>query len=660
MSEHHDLSALAELCGILPHFYDLHGHERPTSMETQRALLAANGVDVSDDAAIHHSLNRIRHDLHDRWFPDEIIINSGEAAPQNFGLGATWELRLEGDTAIYAQGAPGDHITLPPLPSGIYELTASASGRTEITTVIVAPKHLPLVQELTGLDRIWGLNMALYGARSDRNTGLGDFQDLADVSQVLAGQGAAFVGINPLHNMGFADLSAISPYSPSHRGFLNTSYIALDAIPGLSHAPDLDPFDAIRQADNVEYQAHKHAHNQALDAQYALFVTDASAAARTEFEQFKSDAGHELQDFARFETLSEIHGSDWRLWPRDGLDAAPARSDFHLWLQWVASVQLTQAQSSATDAGMGLGLYLDLAVGPRRDGAEAWCEQSCIAQGVSIGAPPDHLNPEGQNWDLAAFAPRKLKAQRYAPFRRMLARTMQFAGVLRIDHVLGLNRSYWIPDDGSPGGYIRQPFEALLAVIKIEAERHNCIVIGEDLGLVPDGFRDTMWRHGFYGYSVLQYEKDATGAFRDPADCPAQVLSCFATHDTPTLAGYAQGRDIDWWQNLSWINDQQAADMRSQRAAEIAKFPLGSEFKTEIHNLLAHSNASLIAVQLDDVLGAVETQNLPGTIDQHPNWRRKYDISISDLTDDPRLTQTAQIMRDADRTTFKKGLSNED
>jgi 4-alpha-glucanotransferase len=646
VSVEHDLAALADLNGILPSFYDLHGNERSTSPETQKALLNANGIDVSSDTAIANSLAELRHHIDDRWFPEEVIVESGVESFQNFGLGATWQLRLDESDLIVAEGEPRDHITLPPLPSGIYSLTASASGRTEVITVLAAPRRLPAI----GSAKIWGLNLALYGLRSQRNTGIGDFDDLARAAEIAGEQGADFLGINPLHSMGHCDFEAISPYSPSHRGFLNTAYIALDSIPGLEKAPDGIGIDELRAADTVQYHDHKPMHNLTLEALFKSFKKTTSKEAKRDFSEFKSTSGSELLEFASFEAISEIYGPDWRKWPRDHKAAPKGRIDFHMWLQWVAASQLASAQARATSAGMALGLYLDLAVGSRRDGAESWCERSAVAQGVSIGAPPDHLSPAGQNWNLAAFAPRKLKAQRYRPLRRILAQTLRHAGIIRIDHVLGLNRSFWVPDDGSAGGYIRQPFESLLAVIKIEAERHNCAVIGEDLGLVPDGFSETMRDHGFYGYSVLQYEKDEHGAFRNEKNTPAQVLSCFATHDTPTLRGYEVGCDIDWWQKLDWIDAQTADQMRAQRAGEVAAFRGDGDFQTSIHGLLARSNASLVAVQLDDVLGAREAQNLPGTINQHPNWLRKYEVGLEGLSDHPCLKATAQIMRDAGRT----------
>ncbi|MEP1387723.1 MAG: 4-alpha-glucanotransferase [Yoonia sp.] len=646
MTVQDDLAALADICGIVPHFYDLHGQQLPTSPETQRALLAANGIDVSTDDAIRSSLAQLRFDRDDRWFPDEIIVEAGVEAWQNFGLGAAWDIRLDESDDILVSGEPRDQITVPPLDPGIYTLTATASGRTEVITVIAAPKALPSVPDLTGAARLWGMNLALYGLRSERNAGLGDFADLGAVAQVAGGQGADFVGINPLHAMGYADQAAISPYSPSHRGYLNTACIALDALPG---AGDADDYADLRASETVAYQDQKPRHAAALETAFTAFLTKADSADAQTFAAFQSNGGDDLHKFATFEALSEIYGPDWRQWPDTPANPDPARVTFHMWLQWVADRQLSDAQAKAKAGGMALGLYLDLAVGARRDGAESWCAQTAIAQGVSIGAPPDQLSPAGQNWDLAAFAPRKLKAERYRPLRRIIAQTIRHAGIIRIDHVLGLNRSYWIPDDGSPGGYIHQPFESLLAVIKIEAARYNCAVIGEDLGLVPDGFRDTMRSHGFYGYSVLQYEKDDSGAFRTSDAASTQVLSCFATHDTPTVKGYETGHDIDWWENLSWVDRETAENMREQRKADVSRYTENGDFNANVHGILAGSSACLTAVQLDDVLGAKEAQNLPGTIDEHPNWRRKYDIALEDLNDAPALKAMAALMTGAGR-----------
>ncbi len=231
------------------------------------------------------------------------------ASPQEFGLGAHWQLRLDGSDDVIAQGQPDDHITLPPLASGVYALTATASGRTEIITVLAAPKQLPSLKALTGTSKLWGLNLALYGLQSNRNTGLGDFEDLAQAAEIAGVQGAGFIGINPLHTMGHCDVNAISPYSPSHRGFLNTEYIALDRIPGLKTAQDLSDFGDIKLATSVQYQAHKAAHHRSLNASYQRYVDAAPKPAKSEFATFKTKGGSELQDCARVESSIAIHST---------------------------------------------------------------------------------------------------------------------------------------------------------------------------------------------------------------------------------------------------------------------------------------------------------------------------------------------------------------
>jgi 4-alpha-glucanotransferase len=412
----------------------------------------------------------------------------------------------------------------------------------------------------------------------------------------------------------------------------------------------------------IDYAAHRAAHRPALETAFARFEAGATPAERQACDAFRAMGGQALLDFARFEALSESHGADSRKWPAETARApvAPERVAFHIWLQWRADRQLGAAQDSARGAGMALGLYLDLAVGPRLGGAETWGAASAAATGVSLGAPPDQLSPAGQNWQLAALSPNRLRAGRYAALRFVLRQNMRHCGLLRIDHALGLNRSFWLPEDGTPGGYIRQPFDALMAVIAIEAERAGCVVVGEDLGLVPEGFREDMARRGLYGYSVLQYEKDANGHFLPPEALRPQTLACFATHDTPTLAGFWQGRDIAWWERLGWVTQTEAARAMDGRQGEkrdlaglAAPAPLppraGPGLRDTVHARLAQSPAALVAVQLDDILCIEEAQNLPGTVDEHPNWRRRCPQTLQEIETGPDLDKTASIMAHAGR-----------
>lgn len=644
MSRAGQLRELGELLGILPVFHDMSGQERVTPPETYAALARAMGHET-DGEALADSIADLRGQAEARKFPPDVIVAADAPQPLGFGAGHAWSLARADDPHPLLAGE-GD-VMLPPLAPDVYVLRLWDDADAQEVTVLAAPARLPQVGDLIGQSRIWGLSGALYGLVSGRNGGIGDYDDLGRAAQATARHGAAFLGINPVHAMGHAEGDAFSPYSPSHRGFLNTAHIALDQVPGAQ----CDASEALRRAEAVPYSAHKHAHQAALEAAWNMFRQQD----KPRFEAFCRAGGDELDRFAAFEALTELHGPDWRHWPAgvNAAQAAPGRKRFHKWLQWIADGQLAQAVSRAQAAGMSLGLYLDLAVGARQGGAEAWCNADVIAPGVSLGAPPDHLSPEGQSWALAAFNPHRLRAAHYAPLRRILAQNMRHAGVLRIDHVLGLNRSYWVPDDGSPGAYVTQPFAALIALIKIEAARNDTLVIGEDLGLVPDGFRDRMREHGFYGYSVLQYERDGAG-FRTPGMPSPQVLSCFGTHDTPTLQGYAQGRDIDWWQRLGWIDDAAAAHERGRRMQDVVTLRgHAPNLQDAVHWLLAASPADMVCVQLDDALGSIEAQNLPGTVHEHLNWQRRYPVSVDELATHPELTTIGGCMADHGRAARK-------
>lgn len=670
------LNELATLFGILSEFVDLGGHQQFTAKETKLALLRANGLQLDDGAMIQSALKDIKHARATRNYPIEVIVVAGERARFELPENIEWSLRLEGSQEIAFEGRAGADFRLPPLVSGIHTLFVGPDRAREQVRVIAAPRGAPSLESITGQSRIWGLNTALYGLHSKQSRGLGDFQDLAAAAGTVGGMGGAFLGINPVHSIGWAERDTISPYSPSHRGFLNTAHIAADQISGLERCSTA--LAALRNAGDagtsgpvIDYQRHYRSHGKLLQELYKHFESEAEASAKADFEMFCQQQGRALDRFAGFEALSVVHGADWRDWPleiqqadRSGASVPEVAKRFHKWLQWIAFTQLAQAQDTSRDSGMALGLYLDLAVGPRRGAAETWCETDTVADGVSIGAPPDFLSPAGQKWDLAGFAPRKLADTGYQALRDILAQTMRHCGVLRIDHVLGMNRSYWIPDDGSPGGYIKQPFESLLAVVAIEAERASTVVIGEDLGLVPDGFRETMRVRGLYSYSVLQYEKNQDGQINRPDKLRPASLACFGTHDTPTLKGYFEGRDIDWWQKLDWIDADGASDAKSQRQREIAglcdwKSPSDDEavdkhsfdhLNTCVHSALAGSQIAMISVQLDDVLGEAEAQNLPGTIDEHPNWRRRCKIPVEALKTDDSLIRIAKLMKDGARS----------
>lgn len=654
------LHQLADAYGILPMFHDLGGHEHWTSDDTRRALLKAMRVDALSDADAAASLEAFKSEQANRLVPPEFVVTACQGASVPAFRPCEWRLTGEDGREI-ASGHAERHVELPALGVGVYQLEAVSGSYAQTAMIPVAPVKTPALASRVGQERIWGVTAPLYGLRSDRNLGLGDYADLKNLASLIGAAGAGFLGVNPIHNLGWSLTDIASPYSPSHRGFLNTIHIAADAVPGLEGNGKAGSLIETaraavdRSAGLIDYQTVRSRQQPLMEALFGVFKAHAHEPARLRFEAFAGQGGEDLHLFAAFEALASRHGENWHNWP-DALkdpyglpdDACdPAETEFHIWLQWVATEQLNLI-SGASD--LPLGLYLDLAVGARRDGAEAWMGQDGVAKGISLGAPPDHLSPGGQNWHLTAFAPSLCANNGYRSFRSVLRQTMRPAGVIRIDHVLGLNRSFWLPDDGSAGAYVQQPFETLLALAGIEAHQAGCVVVGEDLGLVPDGFRESLEERGIYGYSVLQYEKEWDGSFRDPSHLRAHSLACFATHDTPTLHGFCTGRDIDWWQRLAWIDDDTAARLRDERKTSVAALvPEGADPGQAIHDRLARSPAAMTSVQLDDILGEEEAQNLPGTTDEHPNWRRIYKTALEDLVEDPVLKKKADLMRNAGR-----------
>ena len=314
---------------------------------------------------------------------------------------------------------------------------------------------------------------------------------------------------------------------------------------------------------------------------------------------------------------------------------------------------------------MRLGLYLDLAVGARLGSCEVWADRHVFADGVSQGAPPDTFTQGGQDWGLAPFSPDGLRRSAYRPFVDILRATMRHARLVRIDHILGLSRAFWLPASGEPGGYVRHPMRSLLAITAIEAHRNNCVVVGEDLGLVPADLRRQLKTRGFYGSAVTQLERRANGTFRNPRHYREQTLASFGGHDMPTLAGFANGRDLDWLAELRRIPADDLGKVRAARAAAVedleginGRASPGNRLRgwsagdtDRYHGALARAPSAMVAVQLDDVFGAIEQQNLPGTIDEHPNWQRRVSVTVEKLPSDLRLVRTGEIMTEAGRPT---------
>jgi (1->4)-alpha-D-glucan 1-alpha-D-glucosylmutase len=480
--------------------------------------------------------------------------------------------------------------------------------------------------------RLWGFMVQLYGLRSGRNWGIGDFTDLRTLIEIAAGLGAGVVGVNPLH------ATQGSPYSPSSRHALNVLYIDVEAVPGFDRAPK--SLKRLRESELVDYEGVRKAKLEVLERIFRKTKPKVSASG----------------NFAVFEALREKFSGGWQSWPkgfqepdspevRKFAEANSTRVAFHAWLQRIAREQLDAAQRRAQELGMPLGLYVDLALGADRGGAEVWADQDVFAVGASCGAPPDEFNPLGQDWGLPPYSPRALRAKGYRPFVELLRANMPVGGALRMDHVMALSRLWWIPQGAKPerGGYVNYPFGELLAILAAESRRARCLVIGEDLGTVPAELRAALNQAGVLSYRPLLFEKDAKGEFCPPEAYPRDALVCVSTHDLPTWRGFWEAHDLKLRRKLGLTVDffgelglREAETKKLERVVERAA--------AAAHAYIARTPAKLAMLQPEDVLEVLEQANLPGTVDQHPNWRRKLPLALEQWRSDARVAAHAQAM----------------
>jgi 4-alpha-glucanotransferase len=526
--------------------------------------------------------------------------------------------------------------------------------------------------------RAWGITCQLYGLRSRRNAGIGDFEDLARLAELTGQAGADFLGVNPLHALFYADAGRYSPYAPSSRLFLNPFYIAVDRLARGGAPAGGNDVACARATKLVDYPRVARIKRKAFEAAYEAFCASIARPGSTAMQAFKSfcrERGDALGTFALYEALSEAlvacrHHSGWHTWPapfrhvnshavRRFERENEARITFHKWLQWIAETQLREAQDRAKAAGMRIGLYLDLAVGVAPDGADTWSQPTTIVDGARIGCPPDMFNDNGQDWGLAPLSPAALKARAFAPFAAMLRELMRSAGAVRIDHAMGLTRLYWIPGDAcaTEGAYVRYPAREMLGHLALVSQEQRTVVIGEDLGTVPPGFREVMSEVEIQGYRVLYFEREGDGRFRAPEAYSHKALACLSTHDLPTLKGWWRVSDIDEREAVGLFSAENAARMRADRARDrdlllaalktagllsqslepvlngTSPHPddLPDDLCVAAHALLARASSRLVAAQIEDMVGMSDQANVPGTVSEHPNWRRKLPLDLSDI-----------------------------
>jgi 4-alpha-glucanotransferase len=548
----------------------------------------------------------------------------------------------------------------------------SAGGNEPVSFEKTAPKLEPAYQG--DGRRCWVLAVQLYGVRSRRNWGHGDFSDLADLMEIVADLGGAGIGLNPLHAQ-FYDRpdNSGSPYSPNSRLFLNPLYIDVTAI------EEFDPrssFFAVLDGELINYRAVAAQKIAALRASYRTFRANSSKARRDDFASYRAERGRPLECFAAFETLRQLQPGAWWEWPepwRQPSDAAlrqlreshPDEIGFHEFLQWNAERQLERCRDVARRRGLAIGLYLDTAIGVDAGGADAWMDQTIVLRGLSVGAPPDQFNPAGQDWGLTAYNPHGLVAGRFEPFRQMLRAAMRHAGAVRIDHVLGLMRLYVIPHGlaAGQGAYLRLPFADMLEVVADESRRWHCITIGEDLGTVPENFRATLSAWGVWSYLVVMFERNCDGSFRRPPDYPERAIATFNTHDLPTFAGWISGHDLKTKRAIGVDPGETDDERHGSRAALTAALAVatGSQEHSfdDVVAFLAATPTRLVSIAIEDVLGMADQINVPGTVTEHPNWRRRWPIPLEELASDQRLRRAAAALASAGRGSASASRSNE-
>ncbi|KOT35331.1 4-alpha-glucanotransferase [Streptomyces caelestis] len=671
------MARLAALHGVATSYRPAPDRTVAASATAVTLALAALGVDATTPKAVRAALAARERELGERLLPPTVV---GWDTRTPAALAALPEgTRLHVVTEQGGTRASADH-----LPPGVHEVTATApDGRTARAHLIVAPAGLPAPP-----GRSYGLLVQLYSLLSRRSWGMGDLTDLGELAG-WAGRalGAGFVQVNPLHAAVPGPPTDPSPYRPSSRRFPDPVHLRIEDVPEFAYVDDqgrvralLERAGRLREAvlekgALIDRDAVWEAKREALELVHRVPLGPGRRAA---YDDFRTGQGRALEDHATWCALAEVHGADWHRWPaplRDPRSPGTARArreladrvDFHSRLVWLTDAQLTAAQRAAREAGMPVGIVHDLAVGVHPGGADAWAQQEYFAAGMSVGAPPDAFNARGQDWGLPPWRPDRLAGSGYAPFRALLRGLFRYAGALRVDHVMGLFRLWWVPEGHPPteGTYVRYDAEAMLAVLVLEASRAGATVIGEDLGTVEPGVREALRERGVYGTSVLWFERDWDGDRRPlPPDAwRADCLATATTHDLPPTAARLSGEHVELRDGLGLLT-RPAAEERAEAAADTAEWrelfvrlglmEAGASEEAEIravHRYLLRTPARMVGLWLPDGVGDRRPQNLPGTWDQYPNWRlpiadaRGRPVTLEELTASARLRALMEVLR---------------
>ena len=726
------LERLAALHGIECEYIDNWGQTHTASADTLRALLSAMGVPTGTEEAVAVALAEAEQWPWRRPLPPVQVVRAD--APVRIPLtlpeaeaqrGLRWAVIEEEGTRHEGWLAPADRrleerrsfgqetfqresILLPlALPPGYhrFELLHEETGAPlAAMRLIVTPRTCYQPAAIAGERRVWGMALPLYALRSSRNWGMGDFSDLLAVVDRCAELGADTVALNPLHALFPLRPEHASPYGPSSRLFLNVLYLDVESVVGFDEcravqervrSPEFEwRLQSLRDSETVDYAGVAAVKLPLLEALYQWFRERhlaANSGPAAAFRRFQAEQGRPLRLHALYEALQEhflrqdLQAHGWQTWPEEYqdpdsplvsefADAHLERVEFFEFLQWQAEEQLARAGLHSLGLKLGIGLCQDLAVAVDGGGSEAWANRTLYARGASIGAPPDESDPNGRNWGMPPMIPVRLAEAGYQPFIAALRANMRHAGALRLDHVMGLMRLFWVPDGSPPrdGAYVRYPLDDLLGIVALESRRNRCMVVGEDLGTVPDEIREALPRHGILSCRLLFLERGAEGDFRPPAEYPAQALAAVSSHDLPTLAGFWQGWDLAARSELSLFPTEQAREQQvigraqdrarlllaleregllpGEASADPASIPeMTPALAAAIHRYLARTPAKLMLLRLEDAVLQPEQPNLPGPGGDHPNWRYKLRSYMEELFGAPGLRALVAALRDEGR-----------
>lgn len=700
---------LAELYGIPGEYTDAAGHAVIIPSDYKLTALKALGIPVNTEKQIEKAITQ---KLDENWGdllpavhvvhqgqPFEIVMQvpesrlnntfKGEFIPEK-GKVEPMEIRadsLEEVERITLKNKELVRLKLTlsdDLPLGYHQLWLKNRALEGHSLLIVAPETCYEPEFLTNGEKIWGSSIQLYTIRSETNWGIGDFSDLRNLGVELAKQGADIIGLNPIHSLYPANPLHCSPYSPSSRNYINPLYIDVCALPEygqcqkvakLINEPDFQQnLQKARAAEYVDYGLVGYLKYRILDAVFHHFnATDVKNKSPRfkEFNKYCRSKGSGLEQQATYEALFEhfkardINSWGWPCWPEEYLDPDAKeiksfarknkdRIRYYMFLQWVAETQLEEAQKAATEAGMRVGIYRDLAVGVDRGGGDVWSNKDIYCLDASVGAPPDPLAPQGQNWGLPPFSPTQLQEESYAPFIEMVVANMQYCGALRIDHVMGLLRLWWCPPGKTAdyGVYVNYPLHDLMGIIKLESQRRQCLVFGEDLGTVPPQIEATMPPARCYSNEVVLFSREGE-RFMAPADYKTRALTCISNHDIPTLKAWWNCNDLDLRQELGVYTPEFTQQEKSSRHGDkvamlrtlqdIGELPWGAnpddintmgfsrELWEKIHYYLAKTASAIVVLQLEDVMELDTMVNVPGTSTEYPNWCRKLTQSVNEV-----------------------------